>query len=96
MGLFLSLMGLSLVGGVLYVLPSNHSLVPADRLRRPLTAMVWGLAGYILFGAGLMPLERISFIAAAVHNWLPYEILPAAVSLIFAGAGLLWMRMRGG
>lgn len=92
MGLFLSLLTLSFMGGVLYVLPTNHPLFLEERLRRPLIAMVSGLVGYVLFGAGLIPLERVSPIASAVHNWLPYEVLPTVVSLFFAGVGLLLMR----
>jgi hypothetical protein len=93
MGLFLSLVTLTLMGGVSYALPASHSLAPEKRLRRPLTALVSGLAGYVLFGVGLIPLEQVPFIAGAVQNWLPYEALPMVVSLLFAGAGLLLIRV---
>jgi hypothetical protein len=93
MGLFVSLVTLSFVGGVLYVLPAGRSPVLEERLRYPLTAMVSGLIGYVLFGAGLIPLEQVPLVVRAVHSWLPYEALPAAVSLFFAGAGLLLMRI---
>jgi beta-N-acetylhexosaminidase len=89
MGLFLSLVTLSLVGGVLFVLPAGRPVALEERLRRPLTAVVSGLAGYVLFGVGLIPLERVAPVAEAVHGWLPYEILPALVSLLFVGIGLL-------
>jgi hypothetical protein len=89
MGLFLSLLSLSLVGGVSYVLPTGQRIALEERLRRPLTAMVSGLIGYVLFGVGFIPLEKTSAIAIAVQSWLPYEVLPVVVSLVFAGIGLL-------
>jgi hypothetical protein len=91
--LFLSLVALSFVGGVLYVLPASHLPLLEERLRYPLTAMVSGLIGYVLFGAGLIPLEQVPLIARVVHSWLPYQVLPAAASLFFAAAGLLLMRI---
>ncbi len=94
MGLFLSLVVLSLVGGASYVLPIGQPFVPEERLRRPLIAMVSGLVGYVLFGAGLIPLERVPFIATAVDSWLPYQTLPVAVCLFFAGVGLLLVGRR--
>lgn len=98
MGLLLSLMTLSLIGGILYVLSANASTVLEDRLRRSLIAVVSGLAGYILFGVGLIPLERLPPVWEAVQSWLPYQILPATVSLVFAAIGLLllgWRRKKG-
>jgi beta-N-acetylhexosaminidase len=92
MGLFLSLVILSLVGGVSYVFPSGSVLGLEERLRRPLAAMVSGLIGYVIFGVGLIPLEKVPLIATVVQAWLPYEILPVLVSLIFAGIGLLLAR----
>jgi hypothetical protein len=89
MGLFLSLLTLSLVGGVSYALPAGHEIALEDRLRRLLTPMVSGLIGYVLLGTGLLPLEKLPVITTAVQNWLPYEALPVLVSLVFAGAGLL-------
>lgn len=89
MGLFLSLLTLSLVGGLSYVLPTAPKVDLEERLRRPLGATVSGLIGYILFGVGLIPLERLPLIAELVQNWLPYEVLPILVSLVFAGIGLL-------
>jgi beta-N-acetylhexosaminidase len=89
MGLFLSLLTLSVVGGASYVLPIGQRTVLEERLRRPLSAVVSGLVGYILFGVGLIPLEKVSLIAVAVQRWLPYEVLPILVSLIFAGIGLM-------
>ena len=94
MGLLLSLMALLLVGGLSFVLPISRSLVLEERLRFPLTAVASGLAGYVLFGLGFIPLERISFITGAIHSWLPYEILPVAASLFFAAVGLLVLEMR--
>lgn len=93
-GLFLSLLSLSLVGGLLYVLPGIYPVALGERLRRPLVAVVSGLAGYIFLGAGLIPLERISLVATAVHSWLPYEGLPPLVSILFAGVGLLLVEWR--
>jgi beta-N-acetylhexosaminidase len=93
MGLFLSLVTLSLVGGVLYVLPASYPRALEERLRYPLSVMVAGLVGYILFGAGFIPLEQVPSIARVVRSWLPYEALPAAVSLFFAGAGLFLMKI---
>ncbi len=93
MGLFLSLVTLSLVGGVSYVLPTGHTVAPEDRLRRLLTAMVSGLIGYVLFGTGLLPLEKVPVIAGAVQAWLPYEVLPVLVSLAFAGIGLFLVEL---
>jgi beta-N-acetylhexosaminidase len=89
MGLFLSLVTLSLVGGVSYALPASYAIPLEDRLRRLLTAMVAGLTGYVLLGTGLLPLEKVPAITTAVQNWLPYEALPVLVSLVFAGLGLL-------
>jgi hypothetical protein len=94
MGLFLSLVTLSFVGGVLYVLPAGPSPVLEERLRYPLTAIISGLVGYVLFGVGLIPLEQVSFVARVVHSWLPYQALPVVVSLFFAGVGLLLVRIR--
>ncbi len=89
MGLFLSLVTLSLMGGVLYVLPAGRPVAPEERLRRPLTTMVSGLIGYVLLGLGLLPVEQAPLVAGAVHSWLPYEVVPAVVSLLFAAVGLL-------
>ncbi len=94
MGLLLSLMALLLVGGLSFVLPISRSLVLEERLRFPLTAVASGLAGYVLFGLGLIPLERVSFITGAISSWLPYEILPVAASLVFAALGLLLLEVR--
>ena len=87
-------MALLLVGGVSFVLPVSRSLVLEERLRFPLTAVASGLAGYVLFGLGLIPLERVSFITGAIRNWLPYEILPVAASLLFAALGLFLFEIR--
>ena len=89
MGFFLSLVTLSLVGGVLYVLPANRPIALEQRVRRPLAAIVSGLGGYVLLGLGLIPVEKVLPVAGAIHSWLPYEVVPAVVSLLFAGAGLL-------
>jgi beta-N-acetylhexosaminidase len=89
MGLFLSLISLSVIGGVLLALPTGNPLALEERLRHPLTAVVSGLIGYVVFAVGLIPLERAPFIAGAVASWLPYEVLPALVSLFFAVVGLL-------
>jgi beta-N-acetylhexosaminidase len=94
MGLFLSLLGLFVVGGVLYAFPAGDPLALEERLRRPLIAMVSGLVGYVLFGAGLLPLERVPLVAVMVNHWLPYEILPALTSVLFAGIGLLVAERR--
>ena len=88
MGLFLALVTLSMVGGVSYVLPTNQAIAMEERLRRLLTAMVSGLIGYVLLGTGLLPVEKVPVIAAAVQNWVPYQVLPVLVSLVFAGMGL--------
>ena len=99
MGLFLSLLTLSLVGGVSFALPTGHAAALEKRLRRPLAAMVLGLIGYVLFGIGLIPLENVPFMARATQSWLPYEVLPAVVTLIFAGSGLLlvgWVEVMMG
>ena len=90
MGLFLSLLMLTLVGGALFVvLPAGHPVALEDRLRRPLAAMAAGLLGYVLFGLGLIPVEGVPFVAQAVDSWLPYEALPVIVSLLFAAVGFL-------
>lgn len=89
MGLFLSLLTLSLVGGVLYVLPVSDPADLEERVRRPLAAVVAGLAGYVLLGLGLIPVEQVPSVARAVQSWLPYEVIPAVVSLLFSGVGLL-------
>ena len=94
MGLLLSLATLLLVGGVSYVLPVSRSLILEERLRTSLTAIAWGMTGYVLFGIGVIPLERVPLIAQAVHSWLPYETLPVAVSLFFAVVGLLLFEVR--
>jgi beta-N-acetylhexosaminidase len=93
MGLFLSLVTLSLVGGVSYALPAGHTVALEARLRRLLTAMVSGLIGYVLLGTGLLPLENVPIIAIVVQAWLPYEVLPVLVSLVFAGIGLLLVEL---
>jgi beta-N-acetylhexosaminidase len=89
MGLFLSLMTLSVVGGVLYGWPTGSLVSPEERLRRPLAAIISGLAGYVLLGLGLIPVERVPLVAGAVQSWLPYAAVPAVVCLLFAGVGLL-------
>jgi beta-N-acetylhexosaminidase len=94
MGLLLSLVTLLLVGGLSYVLPVSRSLILEERLRPPLTAMMSGLVGYVLFGLGLIPLERVPPIAIAVRSWLPYETLPVVVSFFFAAVGLLILGVR--
>jgi hypothetical protein len=93
MALFLALLTLSMVGGVSYVLPTNHATSMEERLRRLLTAMVSGLIGYVLLGTGLLPVEKVPAIAAAVQSWVPYEVLPVLVSLVFAGAGLFLVEL---
>jgi hypothetical protein len=55
--------------------------------------MVSGLIGYVLFGTGLLPLEKVPAIAGAVQNWLPYEVIPVLVSLVFAGVGLFLIEL---
>jgi beta-N-acetylhexosaminidase len=98
MGLFLSLMTLSVVGGVLYGWPTGSPISPQERLRRPLAAIISGLAGYVLLGLGLIPVERVPLVAGAVQNWLPYAVVPAMVCLLFAGVGLLltWLSKNRG
>jgi beta-N-acetylhexosaminidase len=93
MGLFLSMVTLSLVAGVSYVLPIRHTVALEARLRRLLTAMVSGLTGYVLLGTGLLPLEKVPIIAVVFKSWLPYEVLPVLVSLVFAGVGLLLVEL---
>jgi beta-N-acetylhexosaminidase len=97
-GLFLSLVTLSLVGGVLYGWPTSSPVSPEERLRRPLAAVVSGLAGYVLLGLGLIQVERVPLVAEAVHSWLPYAVVPAVVCLLFAGVGVLlvWPRRNRG
>jgi len=90
MGLFLSVICLALVGGGTYRLSTSRSLSPSDRVERSLVAVASGLLGYVLFGSGLAPLERVPFMARAVDSWLPYEVLPVVVCLMFAGLGL-WL-----
>ncbi len=87
MGLFISLVSLTLVGGVLFFLPAGYRPSLEERLRFPLAAVVSGLLGYVLFGAGLIPLETIPLVSRAVSGWLPYQILPALTSLLFAAVG---------
>ena len=89
-GLFLSVICLALIGGGAYRLSASGSLSPGDRVERSLVAVASGLLGYVLFGSGLVPLERVPFIARAVDSWLPYEVLPVVVCLVFAGLGL-WL-----
>ena len=93
MGLFLSMVSLSLVAGVSYALPIRRAAPMEARLRRLLTAMVSGLIGYVLLGIGLLPLENVPMIAAVFQSWLPYEVLPVLVSLVFAGVGLLLVEL---
>ena len=90
MGLFLSVICLALIGGGAYRLSASGSLSPGDRVERSLVAVASGLLGYVLFGSGLVPLERVPFIARAVDSWLPYAVLPVVVCLMFAGLGL-WL-----
>ena len=89
-GLLLSVICLALIGGGAYRLSASGSLSPGDRVERSLVAVASGVLGYVLFGSGLIPLERVPFIAQAVDSWLPYEVLPVVVSLVFAGLGL-WL-----
>jgi hypothetical protein len=93
MGLFLALVSLSLAAGISYALPTGHAVTLEERLRRLLTAMVSGLIGYILLGTGLLPLEKVPVVARAVQNWLPYEVIPVLVSLVFAGIGLFLVEL---
>jgi beta-N-acetylhexosaminidase len=90
LGLFLSVICLALVGVGTYRLSTSRSLSPSDRVERSLVAVASGLLGYVLFGSGLAPLERVPFMARAVDSWLPYEVLPVVVCLMFAGLGL-WL-----
>jgi hypothetical protein len=55
--------------------------------------MVSGLVGYVLFGMGLLPLEKVPVIAAALQVWLPYEALPVLVSFVFSGIGLFLVEL---
>ena len=57
-------------------------------------AMATGLIGYVLFGLSLIPVEQVPFIAKAVDSWLPYEVLPVLVSLLFAAVGFVLVRGR--
>jgi hypothetical protein len=77
-------------------LPGDHSVALEERIRRILIAIVSGLVGYVLLGTGLIQIERVAPIAKAVQSWLPYQILPAVVSLLFAGVGLLLLGRRNG
>jgi hypothetical protein len=94
MGLFLSVICLALIGGGAYRLSASGSLSPGDRVERSLVAVASGVLGYVLFGSGLVPLERVPFIARAVDSWLPYEVLPVVVCLMFAGLGLWLVGIR--
>jgi len=55
--------------------------------------MVSGLIGYVLLGTGLLPLEKVPIIAIVFQSWLPYEVLPVLVSLVFAGIGILFVEL---
>ena len=59
-------------------------------MKRSLIGVAAGLIGYVLYAIGLVPLEYIPPIARAVHIWLPYELLPPAVCLVFFGLGV-WL-----
>jgi len=55
--------------------------------------MVTGLIGYVLLGAGLLPLEKMPIVAIVFQAWLPYELLPMLVSFVFAAIGLLLVEL---
>jgi beta-glucosidase-like glycosyl hydrolase len=95
-GLLLSIACLLAIGRVSYSLPGHRSRTLGERLRGSLAAVAFGLAGYVLFGAGWLPLERMPPIAHMLEVGLPYEILPALVSVAFAGLGLLIARLSEG
>ena len=86
LGLFLSLVALVVVGVLVYRY-TDGTLGVERRTFYALVAMASGLAGYVLFGAGLLPLDRISFVAGALCGWLPYELLPVSVTAVFAIVG---------
>ena len=92
-GLLISVGCLLAVGRVCYALPGNPARTPGERLRVSLAAVAFGLAGYVLFGAGWLPLERVPPVAYVLEGWLPYEVLPVLVSVVFAGVGLLIARL---
>lgn len=85
--LFLSVIGLAVVTGGSFRLTARRSVSASARMKRALIGTATGLIGYVLFAIGLVPVERIPFVSQAVHGWLPYQLLPVAVSLAFFGLG---------
>ncbi len=86
-GFFLSLVCLLLVAVGSYRLPGRPGRDLNDRVRRSLLAVAGGLLGYILFASGLLALERVPPVARAVNSWLPYQVLPVFVTIVFAALG---------
>jgi beta-glucosidase-like glycosyl hydrolase len=84
LGFALSVVCLALVGSLSYRWRARQSVAPHERMKRSLIAGAAGLVGYVLFGIGLIPLERLPFVARAVRLWLPYEMLPVMVCLVFS------------
>lgn len=93
LGLLLSLACLTMVGWLSFRLSADQGLSPVDRVRRVLVTVTVGLIGYILFALGLIPLEQVPLVAQAASSWLPYQVLPALVSLIFGSAALILVRI---
>ena len=55
--LLLSLLCISLVGGIGYVVQGKRS--PSVKLRTSLMSLIWGLVGYNLYGLGLARVELL-------------------------------------
>jgi beta-N-acetylhexosaminidase len=87
LGLFLSLIGLVVAASVTYRDSGGGTLGVERRVFCALVAVAFGLTGYVLFGAGLVTLDRIPLIARALRSGMPYETLPVLVSLTFALVG---------
>jgi hypothetical protein len=88
--LLLSVLMLGLVGILTFRATAGRRLTPSESLTRLLAGYALGLAGYILYALGLLPIERIAWLAQATAAGLPHEVLPVMIVLFFFGAGW-WM-----
>ena len=94
-GLFLSMLCLLVFGVVTYGVALGRHVSHAAAVQRALISVISGLVGYVLFALGVFPVERLAPVSRAVQTWLPHQVLPVVVTLVFSGLGL-WFTTAGG
>ncbi|MGQ9500963.1 MAG: glycoside hydrolase family 3 N-terminal domain-containing protein [Anaerolineae bacterium] len=88
--LLLSVLMLGLASALTFQVATSRRLMLSESLTRSLAGYALGLAGYILYALGLLPLERITWASQALAAGLPHEMFPVGTSLLFFGVGW-WM-----